>query len=111
LEQPTPIGPAIGNDPYVIPQQNILGPDRVFYKPTDQEIKDAFFTFDMSGNGFVGHSEIKFVLDALKANATDAEIDEMIRIVDMNKDNQVEYKEFWRMAAGETLEPVSKLVW
>ena len=65
----------------------------------------------MSGNGFVGHSEIKFVLDALKANATDAEIDEMIRIVDMNKDNQVEYKEFWRMAAGETLEPVSKLVW
>lgn len=59
----------------------------------------------------VGHSEIKFVLDALKANATDNEIDEMIRIVDINKDNQVEYKEFWRMAAGETLEPLSNLVW
>ncbi len=32
---------------------------------TDAEIKDAFFTFDMSGNGFVAAEEIRFVLNAL----------------------------------------------
>jgi calmodulin len=49
---------------------------------TDDEIKDAFFTFDMSGNGFVSAAEIRFVLDALGENVTDEEIDEMIRMID-----------------------------
>ena len=53
---------------------------------TDKEIKDAFFTFDMSGNGFLAAGEIRFVLDALGENVTDEEIDEMIRMIDADGD-------------------------
>ena len=73
---------------------------------TDSEIKDAFFTFDMTGNGFVGASEIRFVLDALGENVTDEEIDEMIRMIDLDGDGQVNYKEFYQMASGDGLAPL-----
>lgn len=52
----------------------------------DEEIQEAFFTFDMNGNGYVGASEIRFVLDALGEAATDEEIDEMIRLIDIDGD-------------------------
>ena len=73
---------------------------------TDKEIKDAFFTFDMSGNGFIAAGEIRFVLDALGENVTDEEIDEMIRMIDLDGDGQVNYKEFFRMASGDGLAPL-----
>lgn len=73
---------------------------------TDDQIKDAFFTFDMSGNGFVAGAEIRFVLDALGEHVTDEEIDEMIRLVDMDGDGQVNFKEFYRMACGDSLAPI-----
>ena len=38
---------------------------------TDDEIKEAFFTFDMNGNGYIGVQEIRFVLDALGEDVTD----------------------------------------
>lgn len=40
----------------------------------------------MSGNGFIAAGEIRFVLDALGENVTDEEIDEMIRMIDMDGD-------------------------
>lgn len=67
---------------------------------SDSEIKDAFFTFDMSGNGFVAAAEIRFVLDALGENVTDEEIDEMIRMIDADGDGQVNFTEFFNMARG-----------
>ena len=73
---------------------------------TDAEIKDAFFTFDVSGNGFVAAAEIRFVLDALGENVTDEEIDEMVRMIDMDGDGQVNFKEFYKMASGDSLAPL-----
>jgi hypothetical protein len=67
---------------------------------TDEEIKEAFFTFDMNGNGFVGAAEIRFVLDALGEDVTDEEIDEMIRLLDADGDGQCGYPEFYKMASG-----------
>lgn len=73
---------------------------------TDEEIKEAFFTFDMNGNGYVGAAEIKFVLDALGEDVTDEEIDEMIRLIDIDGDGQVSFKEFYKMASGQSLAPL-----
>jgi calmodulin len=73
---------------------------------TDDEIKEAFFTFDMNGNGFVGAAEIRFVLDALGEDVTDEEIDEMIRLLDADGDGQVGYTEFYKMASGQSLAPL-----
>ena len=67
---------------------------------SDDEIKEAFFTFDMNGNGFVGAAEIRFVLDALGEEVTDEEIDEMIRLLDNDGDGQCGYPEFYKMASG-----------
>lgn len=73
---------------------------------TDEEIKEAFFTFDMNGNGYIGVSEIRFVMDALGEEVTDEEIDEMIRMLDIDGDGQVNFKEFYKMASGQSLAPI-----
>ena len=66
----------------------------------DEEIKEAFFTFDMNANGYIGASEIRFVLDALGEAVTDEEIDEMIHLIDVDGDGQINFKEFHKMASG-----------
>lgn len=40
----------------------------------------------MNGNGYIGASEIRFVLDAMGEEVTDEEIDEMIRMLDIDGD-------------------------
>ena len=60
----------------------------------------------MSGNGFVAGAEIRFVLDALGEHVTDEEIDEMIRLVDIDGDGQVNFKEFYKMASGDSMAPI-----
>ena len=67
---------------------------------TDAEIKEAFYTFDMNGNGYVGAAEIRFVMDALGEQVTDEEIDEMIRMLDVDGDGEVNFREFYKMASG-----------
>ena len=54
----------------------------------------------MNGNGYVGAAEIRFVLDALGEDVTDEEIDEMIRLIDVDGGGQVNYNEFFKMASG-----------
>lgn len=46
------------------------------------------------------------MLDALGEKVTDEEIDEMIRLVDLDGDGQVNYHEFHKMAAGNSLAPL-----
>lgn len=60
----------------------------------------------MNGNGYIGVAEIKFVLDALGEDVTDEEIDEMVRMLDIDGDGQVNFKEFYKMASGQSLAPI-----
>ena len=76
----------------------------------DDEIQEAFSTFDMNVNGYIGASEIRFVLDALGEAVTDEEIDEMIRLIDIDGDGQVNFKEFHKMASGQSLAPLGAAV-
>ena len=76
----------------------------------DAEIREAFFTFDMNGNGYVGAAEIRFVMDALGEVVTDQEIDEMIRLIDIDGDGQVNLKEFHKMASGQTVAPIGAAI-
>jgi calmodulin len=39
-------------------------------------------------------------LDALGEVCTDEEIDEMIRMIDIDGDGEVNYREFYKMASG-----------
>lgn len=76
---------------------------------SDEEIKQAFDTFDLDHNRFVGATEIKHILDTIGEEATDEEIDEMIRMCDTDGDGQVTYDEFYKMMTQPPPPPVVQL--
>ena len=49
---------------------------------SDEEIKEAFDTFDSDRNSYVSAEEIRTIMDAMGEYVTDEEIDEMIRMLD-----------------------------
>jgi len=48
------------------------------------------------------------VLDGLGEQATDEDIDEMIRMCDFNGDGELSFPEFYRMASGQSLAPIGQ---
>lgn len=67
---------------------------------SDQEILNAFQSFDLDKNNYVGAAEIRHVLISIGERATDEEVDEMIKMVDKDGDGQVSFDEFYRMVTG-----------
>lgn len=67
---------------------------------TENEIIEAFRSFDLDKNNYVGAAEIRHVLLNIGERPTDEEVDEMIRMVDKNGDGQVGFEEFYRMVTG-----------
>jgi serine/threonine-protein phosphatase 2B regulatory subunit len=74
-------------------------------KFSDSEIKDAFISFDLDKNSFIGAAEIRHVLVNIGENVTDDEVDEMIRMVDGDGDGQVSFTEFYAMVTGGAAPP------
>eukprot|EP00933_Yihiella_yeosuensis_P054944 TRINITY_DN53536_c0_g1_i1.p1 TRINITY_DN53536_c0_g1~~TRINITY_DN53536_c0_g1_i1.p1 ORF type:complete len:404 (+),score=82.39 TRINITY_DN53536_c0_g1_i1:97-1212(+) len=64
---------------------------------SDDEIKEAFTTFDLDSNRFVGAAEIAHILKIIGEEVTDEEIDEMINMCDSDGDGQVTFDEFYKM--------------
>lgn len=46
------------------------------------------------------------MLECLEENVSPEEIDEMIRMVDLDGNNLVNFQEFYRMATGQSLAPL-----
>jgi len=67
---------------------------------SEKEIIEAFRSFDLDKNNYVGAAEIRHVLLNIGERPTDEEVDEMIRMVDKNGDGQVAFDEFYRMVTG-----------
>jgi len=67
---------------------------------TDREIREAFDSFDLDKNSFVGAAELRHVLVNIGENVSDEEVDEMIRMCDKDGDGQVSFDEFFRMVTG-----------
>lgn len=85
----------------------------------EEEIKEAFKTFDKDGNGYISAYELKSVMAMQGRDAhpsllwashmqrsrthltgerlTDTEVDEMIREADVDGDGQINYQEFVRV--------------
>jgi len=64
---------------------------------SDEEIKQAFDTFDLDKNRFVGAAELSHILQIIGEEVTDDEIDEMIRLCDTDGDGQVTFDEFYKL--------------
>merc|ERR1712167_456772 len=68
---------------------------------SEEEMKEAFKTFDKDGNGFISAAELKDVMEKLGEKLTDDELDEMIRECDVNGDGMVDYNEFCTMMSAK----------
>ncbi|CAG9335777.1 unnamed protein product [Blepharisma stoltei] len=73
---------------------------------TEEEIKEAFDTFDMDANNYISADEIRTIMDTIGEYVTDEEIDEMVRMLDLEGKGQVAFEEFYRMATGQPIGPV-----
>lgn len=73
---------------------------------TDEEIRHAFQTFDLDKNMFIGVSEIKHVLKLIGEQASEEEIDEMIKLCDSDGSGQVAFDGFQRLFAISSAENV-----
>ena len=58
----------------------------------EKELHEAFKVFDRDNDGFISAAELRHVMASLDENLTDAEIDEVIREVDMNGDGRIDCK-------------------
>eukprot|EP00116_Pleurobrachia_bachei_P016448 sb/3476710/ len=70
---------------------------RTLYKDEDQNIKDAFKQFDKDGNGFIDRDELRSLMESLGQKLTEAEIDEMLKDADFDRDGKISYQEFYIM--------------
>ncbi len=61
------------------------------------EVSRAFNLFDLDRNSYVGSNELRHIYHCLGEEVTDEEIDEMIKMVDLDGDGQVNGKEFAQM--------------
>ena len=69
-------------------------------KFSDKEIVEAFKSFDLDHNHFVGAAEIRHILINIGEQVTDEEVDEMIRMIDKDGDGQCSFEEFYEMVTG-----------
>ena len=60
----------------------------------ENEYKETFRVFSKDEEGCIHPDEIKFVLKHLPSELEPEEIEEMIEIVDRNKDGKISYSEF-----------------
>ncbi|KAK4941471.1 hypothetical protein LTR10_018615 [Elasticomyces elasticus] len=59
-----------------------------------QETRAAFDVFDKDGSGTISADELRQVMKSLGENLTDAEIEEMIREADKDRNGTIDYEEF-----------------
>lgn len=65
-----------------------------FPKFEKSEIKEAFDCFDISCGGTISSQELKFIFKSLGENVSEEEIEEMIKLADIEGKGQVNYKHF-----------------
>lgn len=66
-------------------------------KDIQEEMARAFFLFDVDKTGKISFQNLKQVAETLGEKMTDAELEEMIREADLNKDGFVDETEFVRI--------------
>jgi len=75
---------------------------------SDREIFESFKTLDINKAGYITAIEIKHFLEVLEEEVNEAEIEEMVRMLDYEGTQRVRYEEFYKMATGKNLNPIGQ---
>jgi len=68
----------------------------------EKHIMQAFKEIDFDNNGFVGVGELRYLLVAMGERPTDDELDEMLRLFDIDGNGQISYDEFLLLFTNST---------
>ncbi len=64
---------------------------------TEEELINAFQVFDKKKTGLISMREFRRVCTTLGEKLSNAEINELIRVMELDPDSQLEYKDFIKM--------------
>ncbi|XP_033736497.1 calmodulin-alpha-like [Pecten maximus] len=69
---------------------------QMFYNDmkTEDQVKSSFRVYDKNGDGYITHSELKFVLQGIGERVSDEEVEDIISRVDKDDDGKINFKEF-----------------
>jgi Ca2+-binding EF-hand superfamily protein len=73
---------------------------------SDEEIQGTFEEVDYNSNGYITTEEIRMALEGIGEYASDEEIAEMVRMVDIEGRGEVAFEEFYKMATGQSTAPI-----
>jgi len=62
---------------------------------TYNSLRQAFDKFDSNGDEVISPSELKSVMNSLNMSISDKQLDDMIKQVDTNKNDKIEWTEFY----------------
>ncbi|KAL3450053.1 hypothetical protein BJX65DRAFT_271273 [Aspergillus insuetus] len=63
----------------------------------EAELREAFAVFDQDKSGTISADELRRVLRSIGDDVSDADVDEMLRMADVNGDGSIDYEEFVRL--------------
>ena len=68
------------------------------YDYSEEEIRNAFDTFDLDNNGYVGAKEIKHLLAVIGESVPNHVVDEMVRMCSQEGHGMADYEGFARLS-------------
>ena len=77
------------------------------YSQLEEQILKVFKSFDKNNSGTIDFNELKEVSKELGKEMDQAELEECMKDLDINKDNQISYEEFrkWWLSGRQGLSP------
>ncbi|KAL4929883.1 uncharacterized protein BDV17DRAFT_260291 [Aspergillus undulatus] len=67
----------------------------------EAELRSAFAVFDQDNSGTISADELRRVLTSIGDNVSDADVDEMLKLADVNGDGTIDYEEFVKLMLQE----------
>eukprot|EP00929_Paragymnodinium_shiwhaense_P093871 TRINITY_DN54199_c0_g1_i1.p1 TRINITY_DN54199_c0_g1~~TRINITY_DN54199_c0_g1_i1.p1 ORF type:complete len:206 (+),score=41.65 TRINITY_DN54199_c0_g1_i1:83-700(+) len=81
----------------MVPLGRPLFPTKDMKRVHEEHVKEAFDQMDYLSKGYLGVTELRYMLTVLGEEPTDEEMDEMISMLDESGDGRVSYERFVRL--------------
>lgn len=70
------------------------------FMENEDEVREAFELLDLKKNGYISTDELSFFLELIGENVNEEELEEMVRLLDVEGSNRVRFEEFSKLCLG-----------